>query len=61
MDCAIRDFIFKIKDRDCILVYFSGHGMEENVRTMKYLLRLSKTSAVFGELLQEKISWQAYY
>jgi uncharacterized caspase-like protein len=31
MDCAIRDFCKKIADGDCVLIYFSGHGMEEKV------------------------------
>ncbi|CAF4704165.1 unnamed protein product, partial [Rotaria sp. Silwood1] len=28
MDIAIRDFCAIIADNDCILIYFSGHGME---------------------------------
>ncbi|CAF3563175.1 unnamed protein product [Rotaria sp. Silwood1] len=28
MDIAMRDFCTKIADNDCILIYFSGHGME---------------------------------
>ncbi|CAF5147882.1 unnamed protein product, partial [Rotaria sp. Silwood1] len=27
-DIAIRDFCATIEDDDCILIYFSGHGME---------------------------------
>ncbi|CAF1383697.1 unnamed protein product, partial [Rotaria sp. Silwood1] len=30
MDIAIRDFRAKIGENDCILIYFSGHGMEAN-------------------------------
>ncbi|CAM2726784.1 unnamed protein product [Rotaria socialis] len=30
MDCAFRDFCSKIKNGDCILIYFSGHGMEQH-------------------------------
>ncbi|CAM4831558.1 unnamed protein product [Rotaria magnacalcarata] len=30
MDSDFRDFCSKIKNNDCILIYFSGHGMEQN-------------------------------
>ncbi|CAF1294730.1 unnamed protein product [Rotaria sp. Silwood1] len=36
MDIAIRDFRAKIRENDCILIYFSGHGMEANGKN--YLL-----------------------
>lgn len=32
MDCAIRDFYKGITNNDCIVIYFSGHGMEAKVR-----------------------------
>ncbi|CAF1228268.1 unnamed protein product [Adineta steineri] len=36
MDIAIRDFCATIKDDDCVLIYFSGHGMEDKGKN--YLL-----------------------
>ncbi|CAF4794549.1 unnamed protein product [Rotaria socialis] len=38
MDCAFRDFCSKIKNGDCILIYFSGHGMEQHVRSVNNVL-----------------------
>ncbi|CAF1931260.1 unnamed protein product [Rotaria magnacalcarata] len=40
MDCAFRDFCSKIKNNDCILIYFSGHGMEQNGKN--YLVPIEK-------------------
>ncbi|CAF1327118.1 unnamed protein product [Rotaria sordida] len=31
MECAIRDFRARIMNNDCIVIYFSGHGMEVQV------------------------------
>ena len=51
MDIAIRDFCKKIKDNDCALVYFSGHGMESNVsnikRKLRQLLKFKETCTQF--------------
>ncbi|CAF4345390.1 unnamed protein product [Rotaria socialis] len=40
MDCAFRDFCSKIKNNDCILIYFSGHGMEQSGKN--YLVPIEK-------------------